>query len=56
VPLAISLISLTPLAFFLAFLSHLHVLCCRQVETAWWFYEDNYREKDQSLEAFKLCK
>ena len=25
-----------------------------QVETAWWFYEDNYREKDQSLEQFKL--
>ena len=25
-----------------------------QVETAWWFYEDNYREKDQSLPLFKL--
>ena len=25
-----------------------------QVETAWWFYEDNYREKDQSLPQFKL--
>jgi hypothetical protein len=25
-----------------------------QVETAWWFYEDNYREKDQSLQQFKL--
>ena len=25
-----------------------------QVETAWWFYEDNYRSKDQSLQQFKL--
>lgn len=25
-----------------------------QVETAWWFYEDNYRDKDQSLPQFKL--